>query len=282
MKIKSWQADLSLLMAAAIWGGTFIIVKKAIVDIPTFTFLTTRFAIAALSLAVLRLRRSYWTVKGIWKSGFFIGLLLFGGYGLQTVGLQYTSAAKTGFITGLSVVLVPLIVAVVDRKVPTKRTTLGIILATIGLGLLSLNGFHVAYGDFLVFLGALCFAGHIYSVAHFSESYDAITITSIQLFVVAILSGFAMLIGEMNMTIVWSNNVWWGLLLTAIPATSLAFVLQNGLQRYTTPTHTALIFATEPIFSYIFAYFLANEVLTTKYAIGAALIVIGIICAETD
>lgn len=282
MKLKSWQADLSFLIVAAIWGSTFIIVKKATADMPTFTFLAVRFSIAAVSLAIFRLNKDYWFNKEIWKSGFLIGLLLFGGYGFQTLGLQYTSAAKTGFITGLSVVLVPVIVAIIDKRLPSKQTSFGVVLATIGLALLSLQGFQIALGDFLVFLCAICFAGHIYTVAHFSKAYDAITITSIQLLTVAVLSTLSVLIWEINMPVVWSNSVWWALILTAIPATSLAFVIQNGLQRYTTPTHTALIFATEPVFSYIFAYFIAGEVLTIKYAIGAGMILLGVILAETD
>ena len=281
-KFKTWQADLILLFVAAIWGSTFIIVKKATSDMPTFMFLATRFSVAAISLAILRPHKKYWLNKDMWKSGFLIGVVLFGGYGFQTLGLQYTSAAKTGFITGLSVVLVPVIVAIFDKKLPAKKTTLGIVLATIGLGLLSLNGFSIALGDFLVFLCAICFALHIYSVAHFSKRYDAISITTIQILTVAILSTIATFLFETGATVVWSGSVWWALILTAIPATSLAFLAQNGLQRYTTATHTALIFASEPAFSYIFAYMIANEVLTTQNTIGAVLILLGVVFAETE
>ncbi len=282
MKFKAWQADLALLLVAAIWGSTFIIVKEATADMPTFTFLAVRFSIAALSLAVLRPSLTFWRDKQMWKAGFLIGTLLFGGYAFQTMGLQFTSAAKTGFITGLSVVFVPLIVAIVDKRLPGRKTTVGIIVATIGLALLSLNGFNIALGDFLVFLCAICFALHIYTVAQFSKSYDAIAITVIQLLTVAVLSSVAMLVFEINAPVVWSNNVWWALVITAVPATSLAFLAQNGLQRYTTPTHTALIFSSEPVFSFIFAFIIAGEVLTLRGGIGALLILSGVILSQTE
>ncbi len=280
MKNKRWQADLSLLFVAAIWGSTFVVVKNATADMPTFTFLTIRFAIAAVAIALLKRDISVWKNKDLWKHGIFIGLFLFLGYAFQTLGLQYTSAAKTGFITGLYVIIVPLIVALADKKLPRKLTIFGIILATIGLAFLSLEGFSIAIGDFLVLLCAFAFAAHIYVVSILSKKYDIIAITSIQLLTVSVLSLVNMAVFELNATVVWSSNVILGLLITAIPATSLAFWLQNNFQRFTTPTHTALIFASEPVFAYIFAFLLAGQVFTVKYTIGAILILSGIILAE--
>src|SRR6056297_3734549 len=100
MKYKTWQADLSLLFVAAIWGSTFVVVKNAIADMPPFSFLAIRFAIAAVSLALFKRNLKVWKNKNLWKKGILIGLFLFLGYAFQTIGLQYTSAAKTGFITG--------------------------------------------------------------------------------------------------------------------------------------------------------------------------------------
>lgn len=280
MKYKSWQADLSLLFVAAIWGSTFVIVKQATADMPTYTFLAIRFAIASLALVFFQPQLSVWKNPTLWKKGVFIGFLLFLGYSLQTFGLQHTSAAKTGFITGLSVIIVPLMVAITRKKLPSKLTLSGIILATIGLALLSLEGFSITYGDALVLGCAFAFASHILAVYRLGKTEDTIAITVIQLLTVSILSTLGMFIFESNTTIIWSDTVFLGLAITAIPATSVAFLFQNKFQKYTTPTHTALIFASEPVFSYIFAYFLAGEILTTKYTVGAILILGGILLSE--
>jgi drug/metabolite transporter (DMT)-like permease len=280
MKYKTWQADLSLLFVAAIWGSTFVVVKNAISDMPPFTFLAIRFAIAGLSLAFFRRNLNVWKNKILWKKGILIGFFLFLGYAFQTIGLQFTSAAKTGFITGLYVIIVPLIVALADKKIPTKLTTFGIIIATFGLGLLSLDGLSIAKGDFLILMCSFAFAIHIYAIDQMGKEEDTIAITVIQLLTVSVLSIFSMFLFEPSSSITWSSNVFWGLALTAIPATSIAFLFQNKFQKYTTPTHTALIFASEPVFSYIFAFILVGEVLTAKYTIGAFLILLGIILSE--
>jgi drug/metabolite transporter (DMT)-like permease len=280
MKYKTWQADLSLLFVAAIWGSTFVVVKNAISDMPPFTFLAIRFAIAGLSLAFFKRNLDVWKNKTLWKKGVLIGFFLFLGYAFQTIGLQFTSAAKTGFITGLYVIIVPLIVAIADKKIPTKLTTFGIIIATFGLGLLSLDGLSIAKGDFLILMCSFAFAIHIYAIDQLGKEEDTIAITVIQLLTVSVLSIFSMFLFEPSSSITWSSNVFWGLALTAIPATSIAFLFQNKFKKYTTPTHTALIFASEPVFSYIFAFILVGEVLTAKYTLGAFLILLGIILSE--
>ena len=280
MKFKSWQADLSLLFVAAIWGSTFVIVKQATLDMPPFTFLAIRFAIAAIVLIFFKPKLSIWKNSRLWKKGIVIGFFLFLGYAFQTFGLQYTSAAKTGFITGLYVIIVPLIVAIADRKLPTNLTIFGIVMATVGLALLSLDGLSISYGDLLVLLCSFAFAIHIYSIDQLGGNEDTIAITVIQLLTVSIFSFIGAFVFEPITSVFWSRNVYLGLALTAIPATSIAFLFQNKFQKYTTPTHTALIFASEPVFSYIFAFLLVGEVLTIKYTIGAALILGGILLSE--
>lgn len=289
MRIKAWQADAVLLGVALIWGSTFVLVKNAIADIPPFTFLAVRFTIAAVVLVMFRLQSKLWRSRELFKRGISIGLLLFGGYAFQTWGLLYTTAAKAGFITGLSVVLVPVIVAVVDKRCPSKFTLTGVLMAAVGLAMLSLEGWSINRGDFLVFLCAFCFAGHIYTVGRYSALFDAVVLTSIQIATVGIASALVSTVlvflpdkitADLTGTVSLTANVWWGLGITAIPATSLAFLLQTRLQQYTTATHTALIFSSEPVFSYMFAYLIAGEVLTLKHVLGATLIMSGILMAE--
>ncbi|MHB8917771.1 MAG: EamA family transporter, partial [Desulfocucumaceae bacterium] len=167
---RQHKADLALLGVAFIWGITFVVVKDALADITPYYFIALRFAAAFLFLAAM-----YWrllaktTVREI-KAGIFIGLFLFGGYAFQTVGLKYTGAANAGFITGLSVVLVPLFVLVSSRRLPPAFLAAGIASSVAGLALLSLNdSLALNYGDLLVFFCAICFAGHILAVGRFAS-----------------------------------------------------------------------------------------------------------------
>ncbi len=277
-KIKSWQADLSLLLVAAVWGSSFITVKQSTADIPTFTFLALRFTIASVILLPFRPWRKF--SKSTLLRGAVIGVLLFLGYAFQTLGLQYVSAAKAGFITGLSCVIVPLIVAIEMRKIPSLKTIAGVLLATGGLALLSLEGYSFAMGDFLVLLCAVAFALHIYSVDKLGAEENSQDLTIIQLMTVAVLSFISRLIFELDQPLIFSTAAIQGVLITALLSTSFAFLIQNTMQKYTTPTHTALIFASEPVFSYLFAFLLAGEQLTVRNNWGAGLIMAGIILAE--
>lgn len=279
-RITRRQADFSLLFITLIWGTTFVITKTAIADLPPFFFLAIRFSLAFLSLLPFAwLQRNHIARSTILK-GLILGIFLFFGYALQTLGLQYTTASNAGFITGLSVVLVPFLVAATSRKLPTLKLSLGILSATIGLGLLSLGDtLRLNQGDLLVLIAALSFAGHIFLVGRYAPEENATFLTAVQLLVVALLSGLSGFIfpqGSPHFTF----NVGIALLLTAVPATSLAFFVQMKMQQFTTPTHTALIFACEPVFSAAFAFLVAGEILTTKGLAGAALVLAGMLLAE--
>ena len=138
-KRKQITADLFLLMVTVVWGGTFVMMKNAVSLYPVFRFLTVRFALATLVLLMIGWRRLATLGRRGVVAGVLIGLFLFVGYGLQTMGLQYTSASKAGFITGLSVVIVPILSALVLRRQPAREALLGVTLATVGLALLTLN-----------------------------------------------------------------------------------------------------------------------------------------------
>ncbi|MBC7316075.1 MAG: DMT family transporter, partial [Chloroflexi bacterium] len=155
-------ADLALLLVALIWGSTFVMVKEATAAYPVFPFLALRFGLATVGLILIggkRLRTLGWRGVG---AGALIGLFLFGGYAFQTLGLRYTSASKAGFITGLSVAIVPLLSAAILRQRPQPQAAVGVCLAVTGLALLSLNAaLHFDRGDLLVLACALSFALHI-------------------------------------------------------------------------------------------------------------------------
>ncbi len=160
-------ADLALLLVTAIWGGTFVMVKDAVEQYPVFPFLALRFGLATLVLAAVSGRRLRSLGGKGWAAGGLIGLFLFAGYALQTLGLQQgASASKAGFITGLSVVIVPILSAAVLRRQPAPEAVLGVILATVGLAALTLDGnLEVTAAELLVLGCALSFALHIVAVS---------------------------------------------------------------------------------------------------------------------
>lgn len=277
---KSHGADLSLLLVTLVWGSTFVIVKWAIEDLPPFPFLAIRFALAFVSLIpFLWFQRNYINL-GTLLRGAATGVFLFSGYAWQTVGLQYTTASNAGFITGLSVVFVPALVTITTRRVPNRSLILGILCALAGLAFLSL-GDRLTFnsGDLMILICALSFALHIFLVGRYAPQTNATVLASIQIFTVSILSGlFSLFIPQPSMH--FSSTAWIALLVTAVPATSLAFFVQTKMQQFTTSTHTALIFSMEPVFSAIAAFFLAGELLTSKGFLGAGLVLSGMLIAE--
>lgn len=279
--LQRFKADFSLLMVALVWGLTFVTVKNAIADMAPFTFIAIRFAMAFVFMAIICIKKLLKVNRREVLLSGFAGVFLFIGYSFQTLGLQYTTASNAGFITGLSVVLVPIIVSISNRRMPSPLALLGAVLAAVGLGFMTLNeGYSYNYGDILVLGCAICFALHIVFIARFASEVDASVMTTIQIGTVAVLSVFAALVFESSVPIRFTTDVWIGLLTTAIPATALAFFIQTWSQRFTTPMHTAIILSTEPVFSGIFGFLLLNEVLGSRALFGAALVLTGMILSE--
>ncbi|WP_088228936.1 DMT family transporter [Desulfosporosinus sp. FKB] len=281
MKITRTQgADFSLLLVAFVWGLTFVVVKWAIADLPPFPFLAIRFFLAFISLLpFLWLQRAHISKKNILK-GMAVGVFLASGYIWQTIGLQYTSVSNAGFITGLSVVIVPTLVTITTKKIPRPSLILGVLSALVGLALLSLGDrLQFNKGDLMVLICAVSFALHIFLVGRFAPDTNATVLAAFQILTVSVLSGFFSLILPQP-PLHFTMAAWSGLLITAIPATSLAFFVQSKMQQFTTSTHTAIIFSMEPVFAGLAAYFLAGEVLTLKGLIGAGLVLAGMIIAE--
>lgn len=273
-------ADLSLLFVALSWGATFIIVKTAVEDLPPFPFLAIRFALAFLTLLpFLYIQRQHISKSAVNK-GILIGITLFLGYATQTIGLQYTTASNAGFITGLNVVIVPIYVALYCKRFPRPAIVIGALCAAAGLALLSIGpGFTVNRGDPIVLICAFCFAAHIFFVGKFAPEVNATVLASFQILTVSVLS----LIGTLFLpqpTMTFSPYVWFGLILTAVVCTSMAFFIQSKMQQFTSASHTAIIFASEPVFAAVFAFLLAGELLSQKGLIGAAFVLSGILIAE--
>lgn len=274
------KADLSLLGVAAVWGITFVVVQDALSGIGPYYFVAIRFALAFLFLSLVYYKKFGQINRQSLTAGIFIGFFLFGGYAFQTVGLKYTGAANAGFITGLSVVLVPLFTALGLRRLPAYYATFGVLCAAIGLGLLAINdSFTVNYGDVLVFFCAICYALHIIMVGRYATRLNPELLAIIQIGAVSVIS-FIFGLSLETIPAEFTRQVWIALLITAIPATALAFLIQNKVQRFTSTTHTAIIFAMEPVFAALAAYLFSNEVLSARQLIGCFLILAGMMTVE--
>jgi drug/metabolite transporter (DMT)-like permease len=290
---RQLTADAALLLVTLIWGSTFVMVKNAVASFPVFSFLALRFAFAALALlpfVVLRPRNARANLP-VGKATplllraaapVLLGVALFAGYAFQTAGLHLTTPAKAGFITGLSVVIVPLFSALILRQPPSRNAWLGVGLAVVGLAFLTLQpGLQVDPGDLLVLACAFAFAAHILLTGYFAPRCDPLRLTLGSIITVAILSSAAALIFDRPLDpATLTPNVLFAAAFTGVLATSVAFGLQTSAQRFTTATHTALIFAAEPVFAGLFSFLLIGEVLGLKQVLGCLLILAGMVVAE--
>ena len=264
----------------AIWGVTFVQVKDAVAIYPVFAFLAVRFVIATLTLSVPAARRLDGLGRRGWISGVALGGLLGSGYALQTAGLERTTVSSTGFITGMYVVLTPLLGLALFRTPVARVTWLGVGLATAGLALLS--GVHTGgsvLGDLLVLGGAAVFALQIVAMERFAPRHDAIALTFVEMAAGAVgLTAVAIALGELTVPRGWT--VWGALLVTGVFASALAYLFQTWAQRRLDATRTALAFALEPVFAGIFGFALAGDRLGAAGWAGCAVILAGIVIAE--
>lgn len=281
---NGWKADIALLGNALIWGVTFVLVKNALADASPILFVAVRFALAAVALILVYRMPD----RRLALPGLFVGALLFAGYAFQTTGLRFTSASKSAFITGLSIPMVPLLTSLVYRTRARPAELAGVLVATAGMGLMTLRDFNLSEvnpGDWLTLFCAVAFAGHIVALGYFSNWARRRKIGFESLAVWQIVSAAAF--GLISYR--WLDNPqhWHmsiglsiALVVTGLLATALAFTVQTWAQRYTTATRTALIYSLEPVFAWITSWILTGELLTRRATVGAILILAGILLVE--
>jgi drug/metabolite transporter (DMT)-like permease len=269
---------LALIAVTAVWGSTFVVVKDSVEKMPVTDFLTWRFALAALAMLVVRPRAVGSLGPGGRRAGVLIGLALGAGYLLQTLGLQTTPAAVSGFITGMFVVLTPLAAAVLLRKPPDRTAWAAVGLATAGLGFLALHGFTVGRGELLTLGCAAAFALHIVGLGRWASAYDVYGLAVLQLLTVAGTCAVVAVPGGLAMPP--DAQVWGALALTALAATAIAFVVQTWAQAHLAPTRAAVIMTMEPVFAGLFAVVAAGEHLGPRTLTGAVLVLAAMILTE--
>lgn len=264
-------APFALLGVAAMWGAAFVLMKDAIKRQDVNSFLFTRFAVAAVVLILLKPKIVKLFTRDLVTKGLIAGSFLGSGYILQTLGLARTTAAVTGFVTGMYVIATPLIAAVVLHQKISKRTWTYVLIATVGLALLSLHGLSVGTGELLVFFSAIAFACHIIALGQWSSGRDAYALTVIQLATCALLAGLASL--KSGYQLPPDRGVWGVVVFTAIFATAIAFIIQTWSQAHMTSTKVAVILTMEVVFAAIFAVIFGGETLTLQIALGGGLVV---------
>ena len=275
-------AEALLVWNALIWGATFVVVRSALAGISPLYFLALRFSLATVALLVLF--RGVGKSARDWKSvgaGVLIGSLLFAGYLTQTLGLRLTSAPKSAFITGLCSVLVPVLAAVAYRIRPQVAEVAGLLVATVGMALMTLNGSigAISRGDLLTLACAFAFAAHIVTLGHYSGtvSFELLSVTQIA---TSAVWSWSLLWWMEKPRVQWRPSVVCAILVTGLLATALAFTIQAWAQRYTTSTRTALIYMLEPVTAWLTSYFLTGEGLSGRAAAGAGLILGGVVLVE--
>lgn len=219
-----------------------------------------------------------WRTAG---AGALAGVFLFSGYAFQTLGLRLTTAPRSAFITGLTSVAVPLLAALVYRVKPQVSEVMGVLIATVGLAVMTLPGVLGAMrlGDLLTVCCAAGFAAHIVTLGHFSEKmrYELLAVS--QIAISAVLAWTLLWVIE-TPRVAWRPPVVWAILITGLLATALAFTVMAWAQRYTSPARTALIFMLEPVVAWITSYVMVGEGLSGRAAAGAALILGGVAMVE--
>ena len=275
---KRAKAEALLVIATFIWGSTFVIVKGALNDASPIPFLALRFTVAGILLFIV-LTRGPMDHRAI-LPGLILGAFLFGGYIFQTSGLNYTTPSKAAFITGSSVILVPLIMLLQGARMTTANIA-GALLGLAGLYFLVLpSGLGaVNRGDIMVLFGAISFAVHIVLVGKYTLKFSFQHLVPLQIFTVGLVS-IAALPFDRSLKLHWTGGLILALVVTSIFATGFAFSVQNWAQQYTPPAHTALIFALEPVFAALTSFVILGERMGGKVILGSALILAGMVVSE--
>jgi drug/metabolite transporter (DMT)-like permease len=284
---KHLRADLSLAFCSLLWGATFVVVKSSLDYSSVFVFLAARFSLAAILMVSFR--------PGVFRAlkreellaGAALGFFMFGGYAFQTAGLQLTTPAKSGFVTGSSVVLVPLLLGLFWGRRLTAWVYSGVFAAVFGLYFLTVpaDGItHLNRGDLLTFVAAGLYAMHIILVGDYTRRHSVAALSVLQVAACAALAWLATVLssaaGWQTARLGWQGKSLLGIAICAVLATAVAFSIQLWAQQYTSSSHAAILFTLEPVFASLTSYLILGERLGSRALLGASLVLAGILIAE--
>lgn len=271
-------AALALVAVTAVWGSTFVLIKDLVATLPVTDFLAVRFVIAATVLLAAFSRQVRRLGRPQLARGAALGVVYGMAQILQTAGLDRSSAAVSGFVTGMYVVLTPILAAVLLRQRTPRSVWLAVILSTVGLGLLALQGFAVGSGELLVLASAALYALHIVGLGRWSVPADALGLSAVQMATIAVVCTAGALPGGVVMP--QGVGQWSGVLYTALAAGALALVLQTWAQGHLSATRAAVIMTMEPVFAAGFAVAIGGESLTLRMLAGGALVLAAMYLVE--
>jgi drug/metabolite transporter (DMT)-like permease len=271
MKLAPW----ALLAVSAMWGISFVWMKDILDQQDVYSFLTSRFIVAAAAMILLKPTvLKLFTPQLVFK-GLIIGMALGSGYIFQTLGLERTTPAITGFITGLYVVFTPLIASIFLKERLTTAMWGYVFLAVLGLGILSVKGWAVGIGEILVLISAVLFAIHIILLGSWSKNFDAYALTVMQLIGCAVLSAIPAAIN--GFVAPPDSQVWGVIIFTALFATAIAFVIQTWSQARISTTKVAVILTMEVVFAALFSFMYGMEPFTLRLAVGGTMVLIAML-----
>jgi drug/metabolite transporter (DMT)-like permease len=272
--------EVALICVAGVWGLTFTMVQDAIAVLPTLAFLAYRFAAATAIVAPVFRRRLAALPRAGWRAGALMGVFLTAGYVFQTLGLERTTPSDAGFITGLFVVLTPVLGALFLGQRIARAAWAAAAMSALGLYLLSgAGGDFSLRGDGLVFIAAVSFAAHILATGRAAGRFDVGALLVVQLGVASVVC-LALALATGGLEAPHGTEVWSALAVTAVFASALGFFVQTYAQQHAPPARTALILASEPAFAGLFGYLLADDRLSAVAWLGAGLIMAAIVAVE--
>jgi drug/metabolite transporter (DMT)-like permease len=293
---KKYKSEGALLIVTIFWGATFPVIKGALPDISSMLFIAFRFSIAILILLPFALPALRNADKQSIKSGAILGTIMFLGFAAQTIGLKFTSATRSGFLTGTAVIMIPFLQLLIEKKWPGKGTWAGTVFVLIGILFLASGGDSVFsfiedlggnfnIGDFFTLLCAVSFAFYVIYLDIFSKKIDFMVLLFMQILMCMLWGYFTSFVfagvSLEPVKVEFTSDLILGLAYTAIIATLVTTSLQTKYQKGVTPAQAGIIYSFEPIFAAIAAFFLLNEKLTNFGLIGCVLIFLGLVISES-
>ena len=269
MKSKN-MLYLAMLATAAIWGGSFVVMKDSLEKQDVFSFLASRFILASILMFMYRPTALRGLSKRFVLRGIFAGILLGSGYIFQTFGLTNTTVSNTGFITGLYLVFTPLISLIILRRHVIRIQWLAVLLAFIGLFLISYNGVSIGRGETLVLISAILYGAHFVALGEWSDGGNTYALTLIQITTLAVMA--SLFTFKDGFQLPPDSSVWLAVLFTAFFATFLAFLVQTKAQSVMNATAASVLLATETPFAVIFGLYFNSDPLTLKIITGGILV----------
>lgn len=278
---KVLYADLALLFVAIIWGGGFVATKNILDVLTPFYTSGIRFLIAGVIVGIFSFKKLKKISKHELKAGLIVGFFMFLGFSFQTVGILYTSAGVSAFITAANVVMVPFMYWGLSKKRPNRFEIMGAVFCFLGIAIISFEwGIGIGIGELLTFICAIGFALQIVAVGHFAKEVDPFILSTIQFLFTSLLSFIIAFIFEPPLPQFTSTMIG-PLLYMSLVSSMLAFTIQNVAQKYTTTTHAAIFLSLEAVFGSLFGILLLGEQATSRFIVGSIIILLSVITSET-